>query len=507
MLRTSLVVVALCLLSGPAGTAAWAIPGPRFDELSPADQQALRARSEPPSPAERRGPYSTPMYYLMHKGYAYEGNLDAAPTTRFYDKKKGTPGRDWGSWTLDRNRPDWQEKMIEDWAELGLNQTHFNVYPVGGKLEIDPDWAEAVRQFVALSEKHGLQVGVRLDAIDETKLWTVHPHNPQSQRAAYLKWVAEAARLLKGRTRYYILGDELTLKQPAPDLLPDAWTPQQYLAYFDEVASAIKGVDPTAKVCMFAASSGQWYNVLWLLENGYAERGDGIGINHYDYNRAPSFFADRDRLAPGKMFLTSGVGYISNGTIADRYPEGDGYSASSSEEDQAARIAKTMFVWWDLGADTAPYYVTLRKWVVDGQAYPHWFGFFGVEDYVIENDQLTVRRHLPWYAIQTVTHTFYNRDEMRKPGFGISSSADLSMLRAFERFARSGDELALMLWNDRGEVSADIVLDTDRYGYPVSVSLADRRNWTALDCNVDQGKTTLRLNVGPSPRILRMFAH
>ena len=65
------------------------------------------------------------------------------PTLGVIAKLKGKPGIDWGSWKLDRNRPDWQEAMVRDWAELGLNSTHLNIYPVDGKLEIDPDWAKA----------------------------------------------------------------------------------------------------------------------------------------------------------------------------------------------------------------------------------------------------------------------------------------------------------------------------------------------------------------------------
>ena len=81
---------------------------------------------------------------------------------------------------------------------------------------------------------------MRLDAIDETKLWSVHPNNPQSQRQAYVKWAAQIAELLQGRTIYYVLGDELTLQQPTDDLPKDAWTPAMYLDYFTEMSNVIK---------------------------------------------------------------------------------------------------------------------------------------------------------------------------------------------------------------------------------------------------------------------------
>ena len=231
---------------------------------------------------------------------------------------------------------------------------------------------------------------------------------------------------------------------------------------------------------MFAASSGEWFNVKWLLEHGYGNIGDGVAINHYDYNTAPAFFADRDRLAPGKMLLTSGVGYISNAAVKDRYPEGDSYAPAANEHSQAAQIAKTMFVWWDLGADAAPYYIALRNWVVEGKVYPRWFGFLGFEDYVIEQDRLSVKRYPAWFAVQTVTHTFYNREQLQSPQFDVTSSAAISKLRPFVRASMGGRELLIMAWNEDGEIPTEITLATHEFRFPVRVSLDDYRQWQAL---------------------------
>ncbi len=477
---------------------------PRFDELDAATQQRIRQLCAPPALAERRGPYSTPMYYLMHQGYAYEGGWDEDPQARCYDQLKGTRGKHWGDWQLDRNRPDWQEAMVRNWAELGLNSTHLNVYPPDGQLVVDPQWAQALEDFLELSQRYGLAVGVRLDAIDETKLWTVHPHNLQSQRTAYLAWVTQVARLLKGRTAYYVLGDELTLKQPNSDLPEQAWTPPMYLAYFTQVSDAIKRQDPQAKVSMFAASSGEWFNVKWLLEHGYGEVGDALAINHFDYHTVRSFFADRDRLAPNLSLLASGVGYVSNGAVNERYPEGDRYEPLPTEEAQAARIAQTMFTWWDLGAGAAPYYLSLRNWQLEGRLYPRWFGFLGFEDFVVTKDVLSVRRYPAWYAYQTITHTFYNRAELRQPEFNIEADAKLSTLRSFERPLDDGSELLLMLWNEGPPVRTKLTLATDEYRYPVQVSLKDYRSWKSLPSEIVSSQTTLSLDVTDEPQIIRL---
>ena len=495
-----------CTLGLIACEAAWAIaaPGVRFDALPAEEQRQIRADCAPPPPSQRRGPYSTPMYYLMHKGYAYEGHWDADPAKRCYDKLNGQKGPDWGTWKLDRNRPDWQEAMIADWAELGLNSTHLNVYPVGGRLAVDPDWEQALVDFVSLSVKYGLKVGVRLDAPDETKLWSVHPGNPQSQRAEFLGWVSRVAKLLKGRTVYYILGDELPFAEPAKDLPAEAWTSEMYLAYFKDVATAIKQVDPEAKVGMFAASSGDWISVKKLLKGGYDKLGDAVAINHYDYHTVPSYFADRDQLAPDKLFLTSGVGYVSNATVSKRYPEGDAYTPEPSEESQGAQIVKSIFTWWDLGADVAPYYLTLRNWIVEGREYPRWFGFLGFEDYVVAEDRLSVKRHPPWYAFQAVALTFYDRKHMTSPSFDVTSSEPVSVLRAYEHETPAGKELLVMAWNDDGDKATDLAFASDQYRYPVKVSLADYRTWESLDSEVQSGGTKIRLTAGRTPTIVRL---
>ena len=473
----------------------------RFSALAPAAQDHIRQLVEPPS--GRYGCYSTPMYYLMHAGYEYRGDEDKQPDQRCYPSMKGKTGPDFGHWKLDRNRPDWQEAMVRNWAELGLNSTHLNVIPVDGNLTLSTDYVQALRDYVRLSQKYGLKIGVRLDAIDETVLWSVHPANPENRRTEYLAWAKQVAGILKGQTVYYLLGDELTLHPSGTTLPARGWTPLQYLDYFKQVSAAIKAVDPAAKVSMFGASSGEWFNVLSLLENGYAGVGDGVAVNHYDYTAIPRFIADRDRLAPGKLFLTSGVGYVSLGTVQPRYPQGDAYGPQPTEEAHAAAIARTMFSWWDVGADTAPYYLSLRNWVMDGKTYPRWFGFFGFEDFVVEHDQLTVKRHAGWYAYQTIAHVFYNRGEFKPPAFEVAVDQKLTQMRMYEHQLSSGSELVMMLWNDT-PVKARVRIRSTRYRCPVRVSLSDFHRWSDVDQEIDTNGTTLKLKVGPEPVIIRL---
>jgi len=475
--RIKCIVIGVLLnLAGPVRGE----PGTPFSSLPQEKQQAIRKMVEPPPLAQRTGCYSTPMYYLMYKGYKYEGTLDKQGENRTYIKDKNKPGHDWGTWALDQNRPDWQEVMVRDWAELGLNNTHLNIYPIDNTLDLSPEYLKAIQDFAALSEKHGLKVGVRLDPLGGTTVWELHPNNPENQLKPYLAWVKQIAELMKGKTAYYVLGDELTLHEPAPDLAPEKWTPAQYLEYFKQVSAVIKQADPTAKVSMFAASSGEWFNVLYMLKHGYAQYGDAVAINFYDYGKIPSFFDDARKLAPGLLFLSNGVGYSSCGPASPRYPEGDPYSKLPTEEAHANAIAKNMFAWWDLGAATAPYYISLRNWVKEGQVYPRWFGFFGFEDYVIEKDNFSVKRYPGWYAFQTITHTFYNRDQFKDPGFEVTSSQPLGMFRVYEHQTGEGSELLLMLWNDKASVKTTIQIKSSNYQYPVSVSALDYKKWNDI---------------------------
>lgn len=502
-----LSVLTVATVFGLAAFAAADEP-PAFSKLPEAQREQLKRMVEPPPLAERSGPYSTPMYYLLHSGYSYKGDLDKGPEKRAYKRLNGTPGPDYGHWSLDRNRPDFQEAIVRDWAELGLNNTHLNLYPVKGSLEISPDYRKAIEDYVALSKKYGLKVGVRLDALGGPKAWEMHPANPENKVEEYLVWAREIATLLKGQTAYYVLGDELTLHRPAPDLPTEAWTVEQYLAYFKRVSAVIKEVDPTAKVSMFAASSGQWFNILYLLEHGYAEHGDGVAINHYDYKAAPKFFADAARLAPKLQFLSNGVGYVSLGTIQPRYPEGDPYSKYKDEQAHGNAIAKHMFAWWDLGAATAPYYVCLRNWVLDGKVYPRWYGFFGFQDFVIDTkkDELTVKRYPGWYAFQTVAHTFYDRERFTKPAFDVKSSEELSMFRAYEHKVPGGSELVLMLWNDKGEAKTTIDIGSAAYRYPVRVNTFDYRDWSDVPYTAADGRVTIEVQADRNPTIIRLFS-
>jgi hypothetical protein len=505
MNRSTRALTALIL--GFVAATAFADPGTAFSSLPAEKQQQIRASVAPPPLAERVGPYSTPMYYLMYAGYKYEGDADKDGAKRRYKTTAGKPGPDYGSWTLDTNKPHWQEAMVRNWSELGMNNTHLNIYPQNKSLAILPEWRQAIQDHVRLSKKYGMKVGVRLDALGGPKAWEMNPNNPANQTEPYLVWVRDVATMLKGQAAYYVLGDELTLHESKPGLKPEQWTPEAYLEYFKKVSGVIREVDADVPISMFAASSGEWFNVLYLLKHGYAKYGNAVAINHYDYKAAPKFFADAAALAPGLSFLSNGVGYVSLGTVEPRYPQGDPYSKLPSEEAHGNEVAKHMFAWWDLGASTAPYYVSLRNWVVDGKVYPRWYGFFGFEDFVIDTkkDELTVKRYPAWHAYRTVAQTFYNRKDFKKPSFDVSTSAELSMFRAYEHQTDKGSELVLMFWNNAKEpVQTTIKIGSGDYLYPVQVSTFDHEKWTDLPYEASSEVVSIDVTATKEPTIIRL---
>lgn len=474
-----------------------------FSSLPESNQKALRDMTKPPPPQDRIGPYSTPMYYLMRKGYTYHGNWDRDPNNRPHPPMKGQPlSPDFGTWSLDRARPDFQEAMIKDWVDLGLSNAHLNIYPIDGKLEMDADYIQAIDNYVKLSQKHGLRVGVRLDALD---WWSMHPANPQNRIAEYVQWVKKVAELLKGRTLYYVVGDELSIGKD-PLIKPgQEWSVQQYMQYFRQVAGAIKEIDPQVKVSMFAISYGHYSLVPQFMAAGYAQVGDAITVNSNDMEATSRLFKEVRKTSPNMMFLSNGVGYQACALAQPQYPTGTPYTQIPTEQEHGDAIARMMFSWWDLGASTAPYYVSLRNWVKDGTVYPNWYGFFGFEDYVIENDQLSVKRYPGWYALRTISHTFYNRDQFKTPRFEVTSSRELTMLRAYEHALPGGSELMLMLWNDGGNAKTTIDLTNLTYRFPVRVDNFNYEKWSDLPCKTENGHTRIELEVGHEPVIVRLM--
>jgi len=451
-----------------------------LSELPIQQQRQIELRIEPPPLAERDAPYSTPMYYLMHKGY-YDGiNKEVF---------------------LDRNRPDWQEALIRDWAELGLTSTLAITTP---KEWDDASITQAYRDYFRLSKHYGLDVGMRL-AGDETlegieaSGWGIHPRNPENRLDDYAEWAGHVAANGRGVIAYYIVGDEVnsqgweisdgqgrSVRHHVDD--NQRWTPEDYLVAFSRIAKEIRNSDPEAKVCMFGQSGIDLSYIDALIDLGYAEVGDGVaanaGLKRFSHGKVDKFVSHIRRKAPDFKFYSNGVGYVA-ARDTNFNPVNLGKRTLYSDMDQANMIAQVMIQLYLNDWDVAPYYIILRQWLLpDGTAAPHWYGFFGVQDLKInEYDHVSVVRHAGWYAMQTVAHVFYDRDRTPDATFEIDAGEEVDNVRAM---IRNDYECLVVLWNDDGtpNVLTDIQLDTDEYTYPAQVSLLNYRTVTDLPYDI-----------------------
>src|SRR5204862_6406180 len=172
--------------------------------------------------------------------------------------------------------------------------------------------------------------------------------------------------------------------------------------------------------------------------------GDAVAINHYDYKVIQRLKEDLKKYSPDKklLFLSNGVGYIACDTV-ERNPPKDGYRRYN-DLNQAAMIARTMYTWWDVDTDVAPYYICMRTIVYRGKRTPQWYGFFGFMDLIIDDqDQATIQHYPGWYAYQTVAQVFHDRDAFSQPDFAVESEPADEYLRAHER---KGKELLVVCW-------------------------------------------------------------
>ena len=284
-----------------------------------------------------------------------------------------------------------------------------------------------------------------------------------------------------------------------------AWTKEDQLAVLKECSEAIREVDRDVLVSGFAASSGKIDDVITLVQMGYGDFANAVAINHYDYTVAPEFLR-KLKEAGGKDFplLSNGVGYISSDTPL-RNPPQDPYSRYN-DEDQASMIARTMYSWWDNGAQAAPYYVCLRTIDYKGEVQVMWYGFFGFMDFIVdENEKASFKRYPGWYAYRTVANIFDDRPSFKNAAFKVTASKPEKLyLKAFER---EGKDLTLMIWReDRRQTPVDITIESGSYKYPVQIDLMDQDKLTDVAYEAPGGQMTLKnVPTGFRPTIIRLF--
>ena len=475
-----------------------------YSDLPPDRQFRIRQKVSAPPLSSRDAPYATPMYYLMHQGFS-DG--------------------DGQQLQLRQNRPHWQEVLMRDWAELGLTATHFLVTPSHFK---DPHQLQALHDYLDLSEKYGMKVGLRLSG-DETlgalegNGWKLHPNNPDNRIEEYLDWVSRVATFFQKKAVYYIVGDELspmaweqqdaegkTVRKTEADPAKQ-WDPQTYLQVFSRIAQTIHDQDPDVPVSMFASNGLRPDYVKGLLDAGYGNDTSAFAANLIHSRVSPPKLNAFLRMLKSRIsdyqFVSSGVGYVA-ARDTKHYPVNHGEKPVLDDQAQGVEVARMMFTCFEAGMDYAPYYITLRQWVLpDGSTAPHWYGFFGFTDFCVdEYDHLTVKRYPAWYAFQTIAHIFYSRTVTQPAPFELKLSQPVDFQRVY---LRNDYELLIVLWNDEAEPrEVSLTIRTRKFIYPVQVNLFNYQLTSDVSyCLMEKDKLHIpQLQVGRAPVILRLVA-
>ncbi len=479
--------------------------GIMFSDLPLLKQRAVIDRVAPPEIAEWDAPYSTPMYYLLCKGYQ--------------DGVGSMSGK--GNLILDRNRPDWQEELMKDWVDLGLTSTHFLTYPSQWE---KASTIEAIEDYFRLSEKYGMKIGIRLGGDQsfgglEASGWDLHPNNPNNRFNDYVNWTKRVATKGRGRVRYYVLGDELNLggwEAPTGEAgrteghrvdEDKKWTPEIYMRVFPKLAEAIKTIDPEVKISMFGMGGLDWDYIDGLFKLGYAKYADGVAANigNKSAEEIRDFVQKVTNEAPDFKFYSNGVGYV-RAKNTNFYPTNT--RGTYDDEEQGIEVAKIMFRGFDAGWASTPYYIVVRQWqLADGTFAPHWYGLMGFTDLVLDAyDNLTFKHYPAWYSFQTISHIFYSRSKTKPAPFDIKMSEHVDFSRIY---VRNNYECLLVLWNNEKNIeSVSIMLPTQKYLYPVKVSLFNYRKLADVSYQL-QGENELvmkNVRIGNAPVIIRLVS-
>jgi len=316
-------------------------------------------------------------------------------------------------------------------------------------------------------------------------LW--HPADPSGSVEHYAAWVETLAARYRGQIDHYIIGDEEN-RAFAPtgfDGSAEAYLKRMFIP----LAEAIRKGDPEAKISTCGVSSAP--DTKWLLELiklGLPKYGDGVGCNLWhgvveDTWQVTQFMAAVRKVWPQARFYSSGVGYVINRGEHDRH--------------QAAIAAQTMFTLWDIGWDSAAYYLYRFSITADTKQNYGLIDFDGGEGKYLYTDA--------WKAYQTIAHTFYNREEFVPPAFAVNCSGSPTLFRTYEHRLNNGSELLIILWNEGAEAEVEVSVGNSRYQYPVRISLFDADKWADVPFTPDNSGGKLRVVVGSEPVIIRMF--
>ena len=358
--------------------------------------------------------------------------------------------------------------------------------------------------FVSTCHELGIRPSLRLGSFREFDgYW--HPADKTRSIDNYAAWVEQLARRYSGKIDHYIIGDEENKAHAQMNW--DGTAATYYHRMFLPLARAIRKGDPHAAISTCGVSSApatQW--LLELIQLGLPQHGDGVAMNLWHEMLDDPWQVEqamkRIRAAwPSVKFYASGVGYAINRGLDD--------------EHQAGTVARTLFNLWDLGWDSAPYYLFAFSITADTKQN---YGLVGIGQDGAIHFSAAAR------AYKTIARVFNDRASLKSPDFKITLQQAQEvpvegMLPLHlappdpvcKAFVRDGQELLLYLdyrgWKPPVHGIWNITLESPRWIRPQRVELTAPDVQHDIPHQRDEQRIVLKqVRIGPRPVILRLSA-
>jgi len=381
---------------------------------------------------------------------------------------------------------DHARQILASIKEMGVTRVHALVYwwqaeTLGGEYwkkdysanSIGDGFYKSLDHFVNISREMGLTPSFRIGSSREWNgLW--HPADASGSIEPYAKWVTSLAERYKGKIDHYVIGDEENVR----------WSSKEYFdTMFVPLAKAIRQGDPQTKIasCGVSSSPATAWN-LDLIKLGLPKYGDGIACNFWsmqldDLHELSGLMKQVRQVWPEAKFYGNGMVYAENRGIDDQW--------------QAAVAAQSMFNLWDIGWDSAPYYLYNFSIAADTKQN------YGIAELPARDKSMV--KTAAWRAYQAIAHVFNDRQAMKDSTVKITaapaieakvedggvlklSPPDLS-IRAFER----GDELIVYMVYRNVRTARDgrvnVNISSDQWRDPELIPLLDytaRRKMTSV---------------------------
>lgn len=400
-------------------------------------------------------------------------------------------------------------RFLEPLRDLGCARVHTLVYwwqaeTLGGDYwkadhrpeQIGEGYYAALDHFVRISRELGMAPSLRLGGNREFPgRW--HPADPSGNIEPYARWVEQLARRYAGQVDHYVIGDEENKELSAEAYL------RQFLI---PLAAAIRRGDPSARISPCATSSSP--AISWtmdLIAAGLPKHADGVACNFWytqidDRHELINLMTRVRAVWPEARFYSSGMVYAEHRGLDDRR--------------QAAIVAQCMFNLWDIGWDSAPYYLYNFSVTADTKEN------YGLAQ--LPSGDAPLVASAGWKAYQTIARTFHDRaafdeanlpittrpaDEAAVAGGGAIRLAPSNLrIRAFIRKSDGALVIYLAVPNVRHGTHGRVHLSvpTDRWTRAEQIPLLDHAARSDLAAEPDPGGAMVvrDVPVGTEPTIL-----